>query len=106
MQILPEFSIGHEVIYPKTEPELGESGILGLENARIWGAVNLGSARIWINFELAKTLLAEFQKNGMMNEALVQRVFFLGVGWGKSLRYISRNSTLTAPPLLQPHRVS
>jgi len=85
---------------------LGESGNRGLENTRIRGVVNVGSARVWINFELAKTLLAEFQKNGMMNKALVQRVFFLGIGWGKSLRYISRNSTLTAPPLLQPHRVS
>jgi len=55
MQILPEFSIDQGVICTQTEPELGESGILGLENARIWGAVNLGSARIWINFRAANT---------------------------------------------------
>jgi hypothetical protein len=40
-----EFSIEQGVIYTQTEPELGESGILGLENARIRGVVNLGSAR-------------------------------------------------------------
>ena len=101
-----EFSIEQGVIYTQTEPELGEYGDRRLENARIRGVVNLGLARVGGGFELAKTLLAKFQKNGMMNEALVQRVFFLGIGWGKSLRYISRNSTLTAPPLLQPHRVS
>jgi hypothetical protein len=52
-----EFSIGQGVIYTQTEPELGESVILGLKNARIRGVVNLGSAMVWINFELAKTYI-------------------------------------------------
>jgi hypothetical protein len=47
MQIIQEFSIEQGVIYPKTEPELGESGNQGLENARIRRGVNLGSAMVW-----------------------------------------------------------
>ena len=45
-----EFSIGQGVIYTQTEPELGESVILGLKNARIRGVVNVGSAGVWGGF--------------------------------------------------------
>jgi hypothetical protein len=45
-----EFSIGQEVICTQTEPELGESGNRGLENARIQGVMNLGSAMVWGGF--------------------------------------------------------
>lgn len=40
----PEFSIEQGVIYSQIEPKLGEYGNRGLENARIRGVVNLGSA--------------------------------------------------------------
>lgn len=45
-EILQEFSIEQGVIDTQMEPELGESGNRGLENARIWGVVNKGSALV------------------------------------------------------------
>jgi hypothetical protein len=50
MQIIQEFSIEQGVIYPKTEPELGEYGNRGLENARIRRGVNLGSVMSGVGF--------------------------------------------------------
>jgi hypothetical protein len=45
-----EFSIGQGVIDPQKDPQLGESGNRGLENARIRGVVNLESAMVWVGF--------------------------------------------------------